>query len=701
MIRKHRFFSKELYPIIVLLLVSFITYLNALLNDFVFDDIYTISGNYFIRDWKNIFSLFTRNYFQSSGELSYRPIVTLTYFTDYSIWHLNPLGYHLTNIFLHTINTIILYFLLVCIIQKRSVSFISGLLFSCHPILSEAVNSASYREDLLSATFFFAAFILYIKFLNYRKSYLHIFSVVSYFFALFSKEMAITLPLILFFYYWLLYRKQTFSISILRHYIGYCFVAIFYFTTRFWWFHNPAESSVIYPDNSVWVNFLTMSKVFASYIRLFFFPTHLNADYIVPAGSGLHDTAACFSIIFIGVFFFIGYKLYSRSHLLFFSLIWFVISLIPVLNIVPVFNIMAERYLYIPSVGIFIAGGFLIKKISSIGFYFRRFHIVLASILLAGYFLQTSSRSRDWRNEFTCWKKIAEREPNSHRAHSSLGVLLIKNGFEKEGISELQKSLLINPLYADAHNNMGTYYQLKGMYENAVSEYQEALNVKQDFSEAHFNLGVIYSNLNKYDKAANEFLLSLSSTSDNPVILYNLATAYMKTGKHTEAIDAFRKSIKGNPLNADAYANTGTVLTKEGKLDDAIVEYKKALQIDPTHVDAHNNLGFVYINRKQYKDAISEFNKALNKQPENINILTNLGNACFLQGLWNESITVYEKILTLQADNATIYYQLANAYSKTGNNEKALEILKKGRPLSKNPTQINEFNHLINDIIVP
>ncbi|MCF6150165.1 MAG: tetratricopeptide repeat protein [Candidatus Kuenenia sp.] len=204
-------------------------------------------------------------------------------------------------------------------------------------------------------------------------------------------------------------------------------------------------------------------------------------------------------------------------------MLWFVITLLPVLNIIPIFNIMAERYLYIPSVGIFIAGGFLIKKISFTSFCLRRCRIPLVIVLLVGYFLQTSSRCRDWKNEFICWEKIVEREPKSYRAHSSLGVLFIKNGFEKEGVSELQKSLLINPSYADAHNNMGTYYQLKNMYENAIKEYQEALTIKPDFSEAHFNLGVIYSKLNKYDTAVNEFLLSLSSTSDNPTILYNLA----------------------------------------------------------------------------------------------------------------------------------------------------------------------------------
>ena len=125
------------------------------------------------------------------------------------------------------------------------------------------------------------------------------------------------------------------------------------------------------------------------------------------------------------------------------------------------------------------------------------FHIsvwVLTFSILFGFVWQTSSRSRDWRDEFTLWSKTVAREPNSYKAHSSLGILLIKRGQEEEGISELQTSLSMNPSYPDAHNNMGTLYEQKGMYDDAAKEYRCALRLNPTLSEAHYNLGNTYLN---------------------------------------------------------------------------------------------------------------------------------------------------------------------------------------------------------------
>ena len=144
---------KPIFAVLGLIILSFAAYLNTLPNTFVFDDIYVISGNYFIRDWKNFWGLFTSKYFAASGELSYRPVVTLSYFVDYSLWHLNPMGYHLTNIILHTLNSTILFFLVQRMVRNTPLAFLASLFFACHPVLSEAVNAISYREDLLCCYF--------------------------------------------------------------------------------------------------------------------------------------------------------------------------------------------------------------------------------------------------------------------------------------------------------------------------------------------------------------------------------------------------------------------------------------------------------------------------------------------------------------------------------------------------------------------
>ncbi len=200
--------GETIFAVLGLIILSFATYLNALPNTFVFDDVYIISGNYFIRDWKNFWGLFTSKYFAASGELSYRPVVTLSYFVDYSLWHLNPLGYHLTNIVLHTLNSTILFFLVQRMVRNTPVAFLASLFFACHPALSEVVNAISYREDLLAATFFITAFILYVKLLALNKFYLYPLSLLSYLFALFSKEMAITLPLLIFFFDYLAVHRR-------------------------------------------------------------------------------------------------------------------------------------------------------------------------------------------------------------------------------------------------------------------------------------------------------------------------------------------------------------------------------------------------------------------------------------------------------------------------------------------------------------
>jgi len=685
--------GEAVFAVLGLIILSFAAYLNTLTNTFVFDDVYVISGNYFIRDWKNFWGLFTSGYFAASGELSYRPVVTLSYFMDYSLWHLNPLGYHLTNVILHTLNSVLLFFLVQRMVRNTPTAFLASLFFACHPVLSEAVNAISYREDLLAAAFFITAFLLYVKlpasnkfmyrnlsplgtgmhhgvysFVSLRTGseqkqdssaspqndkrrrvqhdsvchserseesnfYLYPLSLLSYLFALFSKEMAITLPLLIFFFdYLALHRrnqidhpsipsfarrgqrggkikspprpfamgdagewKRIFSQNrILRFYPGYILVTVFYLLVRFRWFHNPVESGVSYPQENLWFNFLAMLKVLASYLKLLFFPVNLNADYIVPVASSPWNMSCILSLLLIISIAVIGYRLFFHSKLLFFSLLWFFVSLLPVLNIVPIGNIMAERYLYIPVIGFCIMGSYFITHMSALRLHpFRSSVWVLTLSILFGFVWQTSSRSRDWRDEITLWSKTVAREPNSYKAHSSLGILLITKGQEEEGISELQTSLSMNPSYPDAHNNMGTLYEQKGMYDDAAKEYRRALRLDQNLSEAHYNLGNTYLKTRDYDKAVAEYKLYISNKGDHPTVLYNLGVAYMKQGILGESAAAFQKSLQGNPGNADVHNNLGVLFTRKGQLSNAIKEFREALKYNPAHPDALNNLGAV------------------------------------------------------------------------------------------------------------
>src|SRR3990170_5522256 len=263
---------EKILPLIIIL-ISILLYLNTLPNTFVYDDAYVITENYFIKSLGNLPKLFTKDYLPLSGELSYRPVVTLTYFFDYAIWRQNPLGYHLTNVILHTINVFLFYLFIKSISRNSSLSILATLLFLSHPLLTETVNAVCYREDILVSVFFLLSFIYFAKIraqkqTNARFIIYYTISCIAYCFALFSKEMAITLPLLLMLFDLFCASHNTIkspsetSVSATARrwvlpYVGYAFIAGFYLLIRFIIFKNTFKIIEMYPGNA-----FTMTKIF-------------------------------------------------------------------------------------------------------------------------------------------------------------------------------------------------------------------------------------------------------------------------------------------------------------------------------------------------------------------------------------------------------------------------------------------------------
>src|SRR3989304_9471218 len=247
----------SIYILILISLFSILLYLNATYGKFVYDDFKIIVENCFIKEWKYFPKIFTQDYFTISGEMSYRPIVTISYFIDYAIWRLNPFGFHLTNVILHTLNAVLFYFLLNTVLQNKKIVLFSTLFFVTHLALVETINAVGYREDLLSAPFLLVSLIYFIKSDNllYNKNdkrqftLYYAISLIAYLCALFSKEMAITFPALLFLF--VVFSDQKIWTDIVKRfkgiYIGYIAVSLFYVIIRFVIFKNPALKATYQP----------------------------------------------------------------------------------------------------------------------------------------------------------------------------------------------------------------------------------------------------------------------------------------------------------------------------------------------------------------------------------------------------------------------------------------------------------------------
>ena len=600
-------------------------YLNSLGNTFVYDDYLTVTNNHFIREWRYLSAFFNQKYFVVSNELTYRPIVTFSYFVDYAIWQLRPWGYHLTNLIIHTINVYLVYFTAYYLFRNRTTAFISCLLFSAHPIFSEAVNAVSYREDLLSATFLLAAFILFVKYNQNptRRSFSirYPLSLFAYLLAMVSKETAIVLPLLILSYEFIFKRdtipnRRHLTRRLITNYAGYIAVGGFYLFLRFYLIHNPGEW-VEYPGNSIFVNFIMMTKVIGYYLKLLFIPAPLNADYVVPLTYSPADGAFVVSAILLIITAILLVKKCRLSRIWIFSTIWFFVTLLPVLNIIPINNIIAERYLYIPGIGFtMLLGSILTHRVSDYGKY-KVFRIGLLAVVCPLFIWCTVSRNRIWLNEFTFSTETIRRSPASFRIYNDLGFFYYHKGLNDAAIQAFKDSIRIRYNQPKAHCNLGAAYSLKGLSDKAIEELKVAIQLRNQYPEAHNNLGILYKRKGMLNEAVNEYIEALKFNPYYADAHNNLGSALIDQGRFDEALSEIEKAVKIRRDFALAHYNIAVVYFKKGQINEAYNKLLESHQLDPTNADVHISLGVVYLDHFHDKEkALHHIKEALRLNPK-------------------------------------------------------------------------------------
>lgn len=550
---------QHLYSVVAIIILTAAIYANTLKNGFVYDDrALTIVSNPGIKDLHNLPKLLTEEYFKISNEKTYRPVVTLTYFLDYAMFGLRPWGYHLTNILLHAINGGLLYLFLTLLFKNTPdhpsspihYPLIISLLFAAHPVLTEAVNGISYREDLLAFLFYAATLIIYIA-LRGRSSLdialWYLLSLITYFLSLLSKEMAVTLPLIVYCYECIYGRKKEkglFSILPNRYNTGYIAITLIYIL------YKPVSGGSLF--HGLIERGASIPWLIISYIKLLLFPVVLSADYVVvPINS---YSSPLFILPFLAVL--------SLSAAIFmvrkgekggaFGFLFFVITLAPVYNIVSMDNFIAERYLYLPAAGFAILAGAVISAIIS-DLKSKFLYLLITVFAVAGlYSFAVIRRNSVWENEYLLWSDTVRKMPESARAHFGMGYAWFEQGRIEEAIREYKTVVMLSPTYTDAYNNLGYLYAYQGRFEEAVPQLEAALRLKPHHPDAHDNLGKIYTIQGRFDEAVRHFNAALNVKADDPAIRTRLGFAYYRQGRIEEARAEFEITLRQQPDHMEA-----------------------------------------------------------------------------------------------------------------------------------------------------
>ncbi|MBI5641848.1 MAG: tetratricopeptide repeat protein [Deltaproteobacteria bacterium] len=530
-------FYKNIYAIALLGLFVAVVYYNALFTPFMWDDKTLVLYNTGIKGGlESVLSAFSPRLWglrvdNDAFRSFYRPLHTILSMLDYRIWGLNPFGFHLTNVIVHFLNTILVFVFALKLTEERITSFIAAAVFAVHPVHTESVTFISARVDLLCAFFLLLSFQLFAfhpepGYKQFGRGFglRDILSMFFFMLALLSKEMAVTMPILLAIYAWFFEKWGRRLVRVAPYFI----ILALYIVFRVFGLSSFTGQHKLKAD-FITLAFTSSVAVF-DYIRLLFFPYPLKAYYSIFWQTGLSvRVILAFLLLLIsgaGVLFYLARD--KRLHA--FSILWTFVSLLPVLNIGTLgeFSI-AERYLYIPSIGFSIFLGLVFNSLLKEKILSRFVPYAAAAVIIVLGVL-TIQRNRVWGDDVTFYAAMVKGAPDSPIPHANLGHAYLRAGDTEGAIRELQAATALSNGNHILHYELGSLYIKSRRLDSAVAELLMAVELKPDFSEAYNALGIAYAEMGRFDLAAAEFEKVLGLDPSSKIALTNLEKARAQVG---------------------------------------------------------------------------------------------------------------------------------------------------------------------------
>lgn len=639
--------------VVILLLFS-----NSLGREFIWDDAALIQQNYLIHDLGNLPQLFTRDFWafaqgEGKGHDLYRPLISLSYLVDLRLWGNRPPYYHLANLLFHILSSVLVYFILRAILDKEWPAWLGALLFTIHPIHTESVTWISGRTDVICGFFFFLALFLYLGGRQRGGWTYSMGSLVAFSLALLSKEMAITLPLVIALYnlcfdespplarWWDLLRVRLGRALIES--LPYWVVVVLYLTLRLQVLGVAIKSQDSMAESfqglsSLGSSLFLSAKIVALYLRLLVAPFPLNAHRLVSdleASLGLTAWLAPLAVVLL-----LGLSIVSlrRAPAYAFAGLFFFATIPPVSGLLPVGDFVAERFLYIPSLAACLAAAALCTALWR---WRRTWGLVLSLLIVLPWIVFTYRRNADWRDSLSFWSQTAAASPRSTIAHNYLGLEFWYRGQYEPAIAQFEQVLRLDAEDQDAYNNLAGVYFSQERYQEAEAYYRQAIAIAPQTALFHLNLGVVYERL----------------------------------GDPERAVAAYQEAVALDPHLAAAYYNLGLLHSSSGRWVEAIFYLERILDIEPDSAVAHNSLGLIYLDLELFSQALFEFEQAMQLDPASPEILNNLGLAYLHAEQFDRAIQPLERALQIAPEFAPAHFNLGLVYLETGAKDKALREL--------------------------
>jgi len=666
---------------------------------------------------------------------NWHPLTWLSHVMDCRFYELHAGGHHATNVLLHATTVILLFLVLRRMTGDLWPSAFVAAVFAVHPLRAESVAWVAERKDVLSGLFFvltLGAYLAHVRRPSSRVRYLTV--VLLFALGLMAKPMLVTLPFVLLLLdYWPLgrmaprasdNRDERWSGSGHERWGGSCTatpgatvelspqrklspqrnpernfsvpwrLAVEKLPLLVLSAASCVATSLAQQEAVERLDVLPLSSraanalvSYATYLRQFFCPVGLAAYYPHP-GNGLPIEKTAGALLLLAAVTAAVGACWRRCPWMSVGWLWYVGMLVPVVGLVQVGGqSMADRYTYLPQIGLAIALAWEAKRLLGSwpgrGWLCGATSAIVVAVLMGCAWRQTSH----WRNNETLWTHTLDWTAGNPLAHYNLGIALREHGRVDEAIVQYRKALKIKPKYAEAHNNLGAAFEAQAQLDEAMAEYRKALDANPNYVVAHNNLGAVLAKRGRFDEAIDHYLRALDLKPDYAEAHLNLGNALSAQARLDEATREYRKALTIRPNYAEAHNSLGTALAARAKLDEAMAEYQKSLKIKPNYAEAHNNLGNVLVGRGRVDDAIARYQKALEIQPDYADARGNLAATLYQQGRIPEAIIQWRELIGRQPENTLALHQMARALASSPeasvrNGAEAVELAERAATLS-------------------
>jgi protein O-mannosyl-transferase len=521
----------------------------------------------------------------------WNPLTWLSFMFDYQVHGLNAGGYHLTNLILHIMSALLLFWFFNRMTGAIWRNAFVAAVFALHPLHVESVAWIAERKDVLSAFFWMLTLCLYVYYTEKPVIRRYLPVLFSFVCALMSKPMVVTLPVIMILLdYWPLGRFELKKGNLI----------LWQLKEKIPFFILSAALVIItlYPSSYSVKHFPLSSRLanapvaFVTYLEKTFWPHDMAVVYPFPVQIPvLHVLFASLLILVITMFVIVMIK---RMPYLFVGWLWYAITILPVIGIIQIgCYAMADRYYYLPSIGVAVMLAWeipsLIKKED------RRKKILFSAgiAFLAIMAFLTWKQCAYWKNSIELFNHTLQVAKNNYPAYINLACALAEKGKTGEAMDYYNKAIYMSTKYAELYYSRGNLYYKQGNYQRAIEDFNKAIKLKPDYAAVYYNRGIAYNYLGQYQRAIEDYNKAIGITPDDSDNYNNRGAAYVKLGQYQCAIEDFNKAIILKQNYADAYSNRANVYLYQGNKHLGCLDARKTCELGNCKtLEAAKNKGY-------------------------------------------------------------------------------------------------------------